>query len=91
MKRYKSQIICGRGRNLPGLARPPEQLPPQNQRRERKLSRSGVRKVQHTGYQAVFKVPDRITVANTGDAKRVKIATVTLGTVADGKGSVPKV
>ncbi len=30
------------------------------------------------GYQAVFKVPDRITVANTGDAKRVKIETISL-------------
>lgn len=30
------------------------------------------------GYQAVFKVPDRITVPNTGDAKRVKIETIAL-------------
>lgn len=34
--------------------------------------------VENTGFQAVFKVPDRISVANTGDAKRVKIATITL-------------
>jgi len=30
------------------------------------------------GYQAVFKVPDRITISNTGDAKRVKIDTLSL-------------
>jgi len=30
------------------------------------------------GYQAVFKVPDRITIKNTGDAKRVKIETISL-------------
>ena len=34
--------------------------------------------VEVAGFQAVFKVPERITVANTRDAKRVKIETIAL-------------
>ncbi|MGI9409036.1 MAG: mucoidy inhibitor MuiA family protein, partial [Hyphomicrobiaceae bacterium] len=35
-------------------------------------------KVDNTGYQAVFEVPGKISVDNTGTAKRVKIATMTM-------------
>lgn len=34
--------------------------------------------VETAGYQALFKVPERISVANTGDAKRVKIESIAL-------------
>ncbi len=34
--------------------------------------------IEIAGFQAVFKVPGKVTVANTGDAKRVKIETIKL-------------
>ena len=35
-------------------------------------------KIDNTGYQAVFEVPGKISIENTGTAKRVKIATMTM-------------
>ncbi len=40
------------------------------------MVRERAAEVQTSGFQATFKVPDRITVAGTGDAKRVKIETL---------------